>query len=403
MYLCRLKRRLLSVVAAVFASVPLLFAQVDMEGAKEALREAGYANIRVAQNDSLVVISIQNDAYKLQASGIAAAIRLLGEKGVLEAKDVRMIVTDYDVPRVSLKYDSVLGDWNVSHRLDRQAWDMVRREKKENSSFGKVDITVYPQISLMNLIITQVYQSLWQLSPAVEVSLWPGSKLSYQIKIPVFNDGYGAREGKVHPGMITLSQRFRIPGDIYGRASVGVFSNNRWGAAVELEYRMPFNPRFWVEGYFSMLGLCYFEGFTFHMDPKMKPFFGVGAGYYWPLAQTSFTARVRKNLLEDYSLRLDMIRHFRYVSIGFYVEKGLNSYAKTNGGFKFAVSLPPQRYKRYKYVPRVTTSGHLGMSYNANNEQRWYKEVRFEASDNILGDNAFNPYYIKKEIDKLNK
>ncbi|MCQ2185569.1 MAG: hypothetical protein MJY92_02440 [Bacteroidales bacterium] len=386
-----------------FLPVSMLWAQVDIDGAREALREAGYANIRVVQNDSLVVVAIQNDAYKLQASGIAAAIRLLGEKGILEASDVRMIVTDYDVPRVSLKYDSVLGEWDVSHRLDRKAWEMVRREKKTSSSFGKVDITVYPQVSLMNLIITQVYQSLWQLNPAVEVSLWPGSKLSYQVKIPLFNDGYGEREGKIHPGMVTLSQRFRIPGDVYGKATVGVFSNNRWGAALELQYRMPFNPRFWVEGYFSMLGLCYFDGFQFHMDPKLSPFFGIGAGYYWPLAETSFTARIRENLLEDYSIRFDMIRHFRYVSIGFYLEKGLNSYAKTNGGFKFSVALPPHRYKRYKYVPRVTTSGQMGMSYNANNEQRWYREVKFEASDNIMNDNAFNPYYIKKEIKKLNK
>ena len=32
---------------------------------------------------------------------------------------------------------------------------------------------VYPQLSYMNMIITQIYQVLFDLSPAIEVSLWP--------------------------------------------------------------------------------------------------------------------------------------------------------------------------------------------------------------------------------------
>ena len=59
---------------------------------------------------------------------------------------------------------------------------------------------------------------------------WKGIKATAQVKIPVYNDGYGAREGKVQPGFLTLSQRFRLPYNVFGKFSVGYFSGNRYGA-----------------------------------------------------------------------------------------------------------------------------------------------------------------------------
>ena len=101
-------------------------------------------------------------------------------------------------------------DWNVSYELG-DTWKNARKIKLKNSSLFKIDILVYPEFSFKNVIITQIYQILFDLSPAIEISLWKGMKATAQVKIPVYNDGYGAREGKVHPGFLTLSQRFRLP------------------------------------------------------------------------------------------------------------------------------------------------------------------------------------------------
>ena len=180
------------------------YARIEAGDVRAALENQGFSNVRVAQRDSLTLVTIQNDAYKLQASGIAAATRTLEQEGLPGNEVVKLIVLDYDVPQVTLTYNPMVGDWKASHHLDKEDWKLARTAVKTGSSFGKVDVVVYPQVSLMNLIITQVYQSLWQLSPALEMTLWPGSKLSCQLQIPVYNDGYGARESKVHPGMITL-------------------------------------------------------------------------------------------------------------------------------------------------------------------------------------------------------
>ena len=42
----------------------------------------------------------------------------------------------------------------------------------------------------------------------------------------------------------------------------------------------------------------------------------------------------------------------------------------------------------------------MGMSYNANNEQYYYKEFRSEASDNIMSKNYYNPYYIESALNR---
>ena len=76
------------------------------------------------------------------------------------------------MPQISLYYqpsfkDSTVNisrqDWEVSYNLGN-SWNKVKRNKKANSSLYKVDITIYPELSLKNLVITQIYQVLFNLS-----------------------------------------------------------------------------------------------------------------------------------------------------------------------------------------------------------------------------------------------
>lgn len=364
------------------------------------LVEAGFSNVRAAESGDYTVFTVENDYYKIPAEGFARAVEIIGEAGLDASKPVKIIGTSSRVPQVTITYDPSAGRWNTTRRLDG-SWDLVRGSTLLNSSFGKVDIVVYPQVSLMNLIITQVYQSLWQLSPAVEVSLWPGMRFSYQVQIPVVNDGYGPLEGRIHAGIITLSQSFRDPWgwNILGKVSVGRFSNKRYGAALEAAYFFP-NERFWVDTKIGLLDLCEAYGMILAPNDQLdfRLYWNVAANYYCPMLGTQFTLRAEKFLLGDLGVKFEMIRHFRRCSIGFYAMKGMDKAAHTNGGFRFQIALPPFGQKRHGYVPRLTTSGQMGMSYNANNERYYYNEYRTAASDNIMSKNFFNPYYINRFI-----
>ncbi len=374
--------------------------------ATEELVNMGFENVRCIENDEERIYTIENNVYKAQGVGIAKAIDIIQQQGLPEYKRCKVIVTHLEIPELSLTYHPTNGNdsistasksgWETSYEIGK-SWEAVKKEKVKNSSRFKVDILIYPQLSFKNLIITQIYQVLFTLNPAIEVSFWPGMKLTGQLIVAIYNDGYSIYQDKVHPGYITLSQRFRLPYDIRGKATVGYFNADRYG--VDLMLFRPFkDERFSLEGRIGYVGIGYWDGFKLHYDTDFSLTWTLGANFYWPQYNTQFSLKGEQYLMGEKGVKFEMIRHFRYASVGFYAMKG--QHANSNGGFRFQVLLPPYKYKRFKnkYIPRVNTSYNMGIVYNAGNEQYYYRQYRSEANENIMNNNSFNPYFIKSEL-----
>lgn len=377
----------------------------QQENAVEELVNHGFENVRWTENEDECIYTIENNMYKTQGVGISKAIDIIQKYGLPTDKRCKVIVTHLEVPELSLTYHPSLSDstamgsksgWQTSYEIGND-WDSIKKEKAKNSSRFKVDILVYPQLSFKNLIITQIYQVLFTLNPAIEVSLWPGMKFTGQMIIPVYNDGYGYLQDKVHPGFITLSQQFRLPYNIKGKATIGYFNADRYGADLMLFY--PFkDERFSLEGRIGAVAIGYWDGFRLHYDTDFSTTWTLGANFYWPRFNTTFSLKGEQYLMGEKGVKFEMIRHFRYASVGFYAQKAKE--ANSNGGFRIQVLLPPYKYKRFKnkYVPRLNTSYNMGIVYNAGNERYYYRQYRSAADENIMNSNRFNPYFIKSEL-----
>ena len=395
---------ILMLIMMALAPTTEVFGQVGGEATTEELVNMGFENVRWTENENERIYTIENNVYKANGVGIAKAIEVIQNQGLPENKPCKVIVTNLNVPELSLTYQPTanakaegnnLSGWQTSY--DIEGWKEIKKEKVKNSSRFKVDIVVYPQLSYKNLIITQIYQVLFTLNPAIEVSLWPGSKLTGQVIVSLYNDGYGTFYDKVHPGFITLSQRFRLPFNIKGKATVGYFNADRYGMDFMLYY--PFkDERFSLEGRVGATGIGYWDGFMLHYDKDLSLTWTIGANFYWPKYNTQFSLKGEQYILQDRGIKFEMIRHFRYASVGFYAMKGKD--ANSNGGFRFQILLPPYKYKRFKnkYIPRVNTSNNMGIVYNAGNEQYYYRQYRSEADENIMNNNKFNPFFIKSEL-----
>ena len=185
----------------------------NAESVVDALVELGFENVGYSEVEDERVYIMQNSAYKLNGVGIGKAVDVIQSQGMPDGKTCRIVVLDNNVPQISLVCysDSVTDslnsvsrrDWEVSYELG-DSWEQARKAERKNSSLYKVDIVIYPELRFQNLIITQIYQVLFNLSPTVEVSLWKGMKLEGQVIFPIKNE-YGRNYRQIRQGMITLS------------------------------------------------------------------------------------------------------------------------------------------------------------------------------------------------------
>lgn len=372
----------------------------------DTLVEMGFENVGWTEDADERVYVLQNAAYRLQGVGAGKAIDVVQRMGLPVGKSCRIILLDNNVPQISLLYSPVAEvgavpgrkDWQVSHDLGG-AWEKVRKVAKQNRSLFKVDVVVYPRLMFQNYKLSRVYDLVLNLSPAIEVSLWEGMKFTGQVIFPILND-YGKRYGQIRPGFVTLSQTVRLPHRIFLTGTMGFFEDFRSGADVSAKHVFK-DERFWLKARLGCTRRGYWENGSYYHGKKWTVNGYVGANYFWPKYNTLFSLKGERYLLGEYGMSTEMIRHFRYASIGFYAMKvfGKEDAANNgfNAGFTFRIALPPYKYKRKGFVPRVV-GGDWGIRYNAGNEKQYGDWYQSSPDDPYLRENSFNPYYIKSEL-----
>ncbi len=372
------------------------------EAAVNALIESGFEDVGWTENEEERIYVLQNTAYRLQALGLAKAIDIIQKSGLPVAKNCRIVVTENNVPQLSLSYRPTAGedsshatvrDWDVSYDLGSSRRELSKIDKK-NRSLYKIDIVVYPDFSFQNLLITQIYQVLFNISPAVEVSMWKGMRLTAQVIFPVYNE-YGDSYKQVRQGYMTLSQTVRMPYNTFLKGTVGIFNNRRWGVDLSARHHLVKDSRFSFEARLGYTGVSYVKDFAWHISPLKRWTWTLGGSYYWTRFNTEFSLKVEQYLLGEKGVRFDVMRNFRYASIGFYA-MDLQK-ASSNGGFYVQIMLPPYGRHKRKHV-RITPAKYFGLLYNAGNEVYYGKNYTPELGTSYAYRNNFSPYYIKSEL-----
>lgn len=400
--------------------VPLFAVAQSGDEVTDLLVKMGFENVSWAENEGERVYVLENTAYRLSGVGIGKALDEIQEHGMpVAGKKCRLIVLDNNVPQISLCCDASAedgkelsrNDWNVSYDLG-DSWEMVKGEKRKNSSLYKVDLLVYPDFSFMNGRLSVPYQVNLNLNPTVQVSLWKGGKATAQLVIPLVND-YGYQYEDIRPGFLTVSHTVRLPYNVFLTANVGFFNKGRAGVDIAGKAYLN-NGNFWIDGRIGytvggMWGEWEIERgrwknvrpFSFVYDSDNRQVTGqLGVNYYWKKYNTQLAFRGESFIEGDYGVRFDMIRHFKYCSIGFY-GMYIHDYwwnDGLNGGFQFQITLPPYKYKRKGYVPRVMPGRNWGFRYNAAGTYIYGERYRADVEDNINNDVKYNPNYIKSEL-----
>ena len=81
--------------------------------------------------------------------------------------------------------------------------------KRKESSFGKVDFVIYPNVMLVNNVTYKLYKAALELQPALEMQLWKGASLRMQVSLPIVSNEDG-KWNCVRLGYMTFHQDFRL-------------------------------------------------------------------------------------------------------------------------------------------------------------------------------------------------
>ncbi|MCC8089052.1 MAG: YjbH domain-containing protein [Rikenellaceae bacterium] len=355
---------------------PVLYAQNRIE---RQLADAGFENVRFFETDSISYIFVDGRSFRSREVNLEIISREIRDLSGYIPHDKVSVVFTYDrEPQLVLSSvkDSVgefsgnIGSWNINYETKNAVniikhLDVVGRagSKFYNNSAGKIDFIIYPEFHFRNVRLDIMYQTQLNISPAIEINLWRGSKFTGQIIFPIINE-YEREYDQVRPGFVNLSQDFKIPGNIFARATIGSFNTERLGADIKV-YK-PFGQRWGIYAEAGITGriLYYYSGWR---HTPIKKFTGsLGGNYFIDCFDLMLDARVARFLGKDIGVEGKITRYFKWAVMGFYLQK--TEKVNYNGGFYFSIAIPPYRQKRKKYI-RVSPLPYYELVYNAQARQ----------------------------------
>lgn len=368
------------------------FCQSIPKKLSKALVTAGYENVRVTQARGVVFVSLEDNIYSRNVTGICSVADTL--LTYIEHTPVSMVMLDKGIPQIEIDIElsSEKYSLNISVSYDtHEAWSSLKDIPPLNPPENKIDVVVYPQFTLQNVLLSQIYEIQLNLAPAVEISLWKGMLFSGQVIFPLKND-LGHEGDFIRPGFVTLTQNFRLPHAWFVRAGIGNFNASRYGADISMNHPLPDNH--WnIGGNAGLTGSSHFyEGEWITGELNTLTWF-VKTGYYYPKFDLQFDLGFGCYLNHDYGFRADCTRHFGATTVGFYA---MYTNGHTNGGFHFSTPLPPFKRNR-RHTVRFVPAKYFDWEYNAGTEFYYGRYYETRPNEN-RSEHWINPLFLKNEI-----
>ncbi len=319
---------------------------------KSQLIKKGFENVAVIWADKNVTVTYENRIYRHEVRGIQEVLRLVLPLAK-EAMAITLIPQNRKIPlgaiTVPVNGRQTLSNGHSSNEdfasamqvaLDVDSiWRKIKAIPQANSSLRKFDIVVHPQFKAQFGNYDDPVKSQINLVPEINTFLWKGMSLSAQLIIPLQNEL--EEEGNDwRPGLLTLNQTLRLPRNYFLSATMGYFTQQRYGFDLEIK-------KYFINGKASLGANVGYTGYASYLK---------GAWYYstMDVLTTLVDAEYRvapfdlimratygKFLYQDRGGRLDILRQFGEVDIGFFVSK---TQSGTNGGFNFAIPIFPPKY-----------------------------------------------------------
>ena len=244
----------------------------------------------------------------------------------------------------------------------------------------------------------RLYDVQINATPGLRWHLGHDWEFAAQVCIPVVSLGYTYRDiiNKYNRlNMATLARQLHFDGaNQHLRVTVGLFSNQCYGA--DVRWAWPVNSWLLLN---SRLGLtsdwvmgtdfCGKSEATFHSDYKLTG--TVGAEVYLRPYNVEFRLSGGRYMAGDYGSQLDVMRHFRHITLLAYAQLRIgdleaNPYDKkkyrTNGGFTIVWMLPPYHNKKSHRQLVARPASNFMLSHSSRAEVQPMRSYNVDPEEN---------------------
>jgi hypothetical protein len=374
----------------------------------------GFEDVAVVDEAEDLYISYSDYVYRETVRGVFEALCMLVEKP-MPGKNLHIILQESRMPVVALRLsaEQIAAYHNQSISIS-QLMDAVRigydtdeynllfkGVKRENHSVGRVDIVIYPQISLNNSWMDKLYGAVFNLAPTVEMGLWKGASFTGQMIFPIWNNMKGEMD-YIRAGMMLFRQEYRLPKNLFMALHIGNFNASRMGIDVSLKY-IPDHDLWQVGMNTGLTGSSTFYSGKWELSPWRRHTGSVFFRYNEPVYNLQFDLTARRHIYGDYGVRLDCTRHFGEVSVGLY---GMYSGGEPNGGFHFAIPLPGKKRTNRRAV-RIGLPEYFDWEYEAQSGNEYFRKRLGRSYETRPDENRsrryYQPAYMKKRLGRMYK
>ncbi len=213
----------------------------------------------------------------------------------------------------------------------------------------KLDFWIQPYFAAMFGNFSRPVESNTSVALQTQLFLWPGFSLSTGIFFPIINQMDG-RPRNVRPAPTFVNQ-FYNRGRHFVSASAGFFNNDQYGLNVQYRHA-DLNKAFSFGLEAGLTGFYYYpRGGIYYEDPDNLLLL---ADVAYRFQRSDFTVKLSGGqfLWAVKGARMDLIRQFNNVEIGFYATATQNG---STLGFNFAVPIPPGKIVQGKNIRLRTT------------------------------------------------
>lgn len=313
------------------------------------LLECGFDNVSVVLRDGHIVIAYEDRVCRDEIRAVRK-ILAIASAATEEYTEITLIPQNRGVPLaiITVSVDEHSSSLNakasdresgsaidVSLDVD-QAWWETQRARRANLHSHRFDLVIHPQFKAIFGDYSNPVKAQINLAPEINTTLWKGMSLSAQLIVSLYDEI--GEEGDIwRPGLLTINQIARLPGNVFVSTTAGYFTRDRYGT--DLEIRKYFVDGGWSVG--ANLGYTghasYLKGTWYYSNVNLLTA-SFDTEYWFPQFDLALRATYGTFLYRDKGWRFDVFRYFNTIGIGFF---GLRTGRGSNAGFGLRIPISP--------------------------------------------------------------